>query len=383
VSTKQIANLSALPGLEEKEKLRLQKVVDRFPFQASEHYLSLINWSNPNDPIRRLIVPDVGELHNWGRLDASNEHDHTVIPGLQHKYNSTALLLASNSCGGICRYCFRKRIFLNNRNDHLRDLTGAVDYLRRHREITNVLITGGDPLTLPPSRLESIIGRLMDIDHIRFIRIGTKMLAFDPLRVVDDPSLAALIRRVTRQGKQIYIMNHFDHSQEISDPSVEGFRILGAAGAVLLNQTPLIRGVNDSPTALADLFGNLSAVGVSPYYVFQCRPALGNKPFTVPLEEGYRIFEAAKSMVSGLAKQARFVMSHAEGKIEVVGKTDRQIFFKFHRAADDQDSGRFMIRRCNPHAHWFDDYQQPGLPATVMDRYLDGSEGHRAQAGMA
>jgi hypothetical protein len=76
-------------------------------------------------------------------------------------------------------------------------------------------------------------------------------------------------------------------------------------------------------------------------------------------------------------------MSHAEGKIEVVGKTDRQIFFKFHRAADDQDSGRFMIRRCNPHAHWFDDYQQPGLPATVMDRYLDGSDGHRAQAGMA
>lgn len=381
--TKYIASLSALPSLGEGEKRRLQQVVDRFSFQASEHYLSLIDWNDPDDPIRRLIVPDIQELHNWGRLDASNEYDHTVLPGLQHKYNSTALLLVSNTCGGICRYCFRKRIFLDNRKDHLRDLTGAVEYLRRHREITNVLLTGGDPLTLSPSRLETIIGRLMDIDHIRIIRIGTKMLAFDPLRVVEDPSLPALIRQVIQQGKQVYIMNHFDHQREISEPSVEGIRLLSQAGAVLLNQTPLIRGVNDSPTALAGLFKNLAAVGVSPYYVFQCRPALGNKPFSVPIEEGYRIFEAAKSMVSGLAKQARFVMSHAEGKIEVVGKTDYHTFFKFHRAADDMDSGRFLIRRCNPHAHWFDDYEQPGLPASAIGRYLDGGDQHRAQAGLA
>jgi len=380
--TKQIASLSALPRLGDREKRRLQQVVDRFSFQASEHYLSLIDWDDPDDPIRRLIVPDVQELSNWGHLDASNEQDHTVLPGLQHKYNSTALLLVSNTCGGICRYCFRKRIFLDSRNDHLSDLTGAADYLRRHREITNVLLTGGDPLTLPPSRLEAIIGRLMDIDHIRIIRIGTKMLAFDPLRVVQDPSLPALIRQVISHGKQVYIMTHFDHQREISEPSVEGIRLLSQAGAVLLNQTPLIRGVNDSPTALADLFRNLAAVGISPYYVFQCRPALGNKPFSVPIEEGYRIFDAAKSMVSGLAKQARFVMSHAEGKIEVVGKTDRHIFFKFHRAADDLDSGRFMIRRRNPHAHWFDDYQQSDLPASAMSRYLDGGDQYRAQAGL-
>ncbi len=383
MSTKYIASLAAVQHLGEEEKRVLQQVVNRFSFQASEHYLSLIDWDDPDDPIRRLIVPDLHELHAWGRLDASNEQDHTVIPGLQHKYNSTALLLASNTCGGKCRYCFRKRIFLDSRKDQLRDLTGAVDYLRRHREITNVLITGGDPLTLPPSRLESIIGRLMDIDHIRIIRIGTKMLAFDPFRVVEDPSLPELIRQVIIRGKQIYIMNHFDHPREVTEPSVEGIRMLSQAGAVLLNQTPLIRGINDSPTVLADLFSGLAALGVSPYYVFQCRPALGNKPYSVPVEEGYRIFDAAKSMVSGLAKQARLVMSHAEGKIEVVGKTDRHIFFKFHRAAVDLDSGQFMIRRCNPHAHWFDDYERPGLPAPAPGRYLEGGYAHRAQASLA
>jgi lysine 2,3-aminomutase len=379
--TKVIASLSALPQLDEREKQRLQQVVDRFSFQASEHYLSLIDWDDPDDPIRRLILPDAEELHNWGRLDASNEQDHTVIPGLQHKYASTALLLVSTTCGGICRYCFRKRIFLENRKDHLSDLTGAVDYLRRHREITNVLITGGDPLTLPPSRLETIIGRLMDIDHIRIIRIGTKMLAFDPNFVVEDPSLPALIRHVIGQRKQVYIMNHFDHRREITEPSVEGLRMLREAGAVLLNQTPLIRGVNDSPEALADLFRTLTAVGVSPYYVFQCRPALGNKPFSVPIEEGYKIFETAKSLVSGLAKQARFVMSHAEGKIEVVGMTEHHTFFKFHRSADDLNSGSFLVRRCNPLAHWFDDYEQPGISAPAMGRQLGGEDQHRAQDG--
>jgi len=380
--TKYIASIMSLPGLPEQEKQRLQRVVERFSFQASEHYLSLVDWNDPDDPIRRLIVPDAGELANWGSLDASREQDHTVIPGLQHKYNSTALLLASSSCGGICRYCFRKRIFLDNRNDHLKDLTGAADYLRRHREISNVLLTGGDPLTLSPSRLEAIIARLMDIDHIRMIRIGTKMLAFDPFRVLNDPSLPELVGQVINQGKQIYIMNHFDHPREISEPSKEAIHRLNRAGAVLLNQTPMIRGINDTPRTMASLFRELAAAGVSPYYVFQCRPALGNKPYSVPVEEGYRVFESAKTMVSGLAKQARFVMSHALGKIEVVGVTDRHTFFKFHRAADDRNSGKFLVRRSNPHAHWFDDYDRTAMPNAPLGRVVGHGKPH-PQANLA
>lgn len=380
--TKYIAKISSLAGLSEQEKHRLRRVAERFSFQASEHYLSLIDWDDPEDPIRRLIVPDVDELARWGSLDASREQDHTVIPGLQHKYNSTALLLASSRCGGICRYCFRKRIFLDNRNDQLKDLTGAVDYLRRHREISNVLLTGGDPLILSPARLEAIIARLMDIDHIRMIRIGTKMLAFDPSRVLDDPSLPELVQQVIARGKQVYFMNHFDHPREISEPSKEAIRRLSRTGAVLLNQTPMIRGINDTPRTLASLFRELAASGISPYYVFQCRPALGNKPYSVPVEEGYRVFESAKTMVSGLAKQARFVMSHALGKIEVVGVTDRHTFFKFHRAADDRNSGKFLVRRSNPHAHWFDDYERSGMPSAPLGRIM-GDDEPRSRAHLA
>ena len=121
---------------------------------------------------------------------------------------------------------------------------------------------------------------------------------------------------------------------------------------------PLIRGVNDNPKVLADLLAKLSFVGAVPYYIFQCRPALGNKAYTVPIERGYEIIEQAKTLVSGLAKRARFVMSHSSGKIEIVGLTEERVYFKYLRAADDQDSGRYLVFKRNPEACWFDDYDE-------------------------
>jgi len=132
----------------------------------------------------------------------------------------------------------------------------------------------------------------------------------------------------------------------------------------LINQCPLIRGVNDRPETLAELFQTMAFAGIPPYYVFQCRPAVGNKPYSVPIEEGYEIFEAAKARVSGLAKRARYVMSHHSGKIEVVGKTREFMFFKYHRAAREEDSGRFFIMRRNHRAYWLDDYDQ------IVDDYI-------------
>ena len=126
----------------------------------------------------------------------------------------------------------------------------------------------------------------------------------------------------------------------------------------MANQTPLIRGVNDDPQVLGDLLGRLSFIGAVPYYIFQCRPATGNRAYTVPVEEGYRIVEQAKALVSGLAKRARFVMSHSTGKIEIVGMTRGRVYFKYHRAADDADSGRFFIVKRNPKACWLDDYDE-------------------------
>ncbi|MFH1615854.1 MAG: KamA family radical SAM protein [Planctomycetota bacterium] len=353
-----ISNIGDIAGLKESKIDQLNAVTEKFPFRSNEYYLSLINWDDPDDPIRRIIIPDVEELHGWGRLDPSDEKAYVIMPGLEHKYNSTVLLLVSNICDGICRYCFRKRVFLEPQNEYLRDIPAALKYIRGHTEITNALLTGGDPLMLPSEKLADIVGQLRQIEHVQIIRIGTRMPVFNPCRIIEDHELLKMINKYSTDEKKIYIVTHFDHPREITDIAIKGVSLMQKAGAVVVNQTPLIRGVNSNPEVLAELFAKLSYVGIAPYYVFQCRPALGNRAYTVPIEEGYEIFEAAKSKVSGLGKRAKFVMSHSTGKIEIVGKTAGLIYFKYHRAADDADSGRFLIFKNNPKAYWLDDYNE-------------------------
>ncbi len=153
-------------------------------------------------------------------------------------------------------------------------------------------------------------------------------------------------------------MTHFVHPRELTQTAINSVHLLQKAGALIANQTPLIRGLNDNPHVLAELLGKLSFIGAAPYYIFQCRPSLGNKPYTVPIEEGYQIIEQAKALVSGLAKRLRFVMSHSTGKIEIVGLTKNRVYFKYHRAAEDADSGRFLVLKRNPNACWLDDYDE-------------------------
>lgn len=357
MNPKYFIDVENLPHLSPREKAHLSQVQRRYRFRANAYYLSLIDWNDPNDPIRQLIIPHAHELEEWGQLDPSGEHRYTVMPGLEHKYASTVLMLVSNVCGGICRYCFRKRVFMDPRRSIVSDIPAAIEYIRGHREITNVLITGGDPLALSTNKLRKIIEPLLAVDHVRIVRLGTKLAAFNPYRIVDDPDLPVLLRRVGERGKQLYGMVHFNHVRELSAVAVAGLKVLHQAGAVLANQTPIIRGVNDTPEALADLFDRLSFVGAPPYYLFQCRPACGNKQYAVPLEEAYQIFEQARARVSGLAKRARFVMSHVSGKIEIVGRTASHVYFKYLRAARAEDSGRFFACRRNSDAYWLDDYE--------------------------
>jgi KamA family protein len=355
---KHITKIEQLQQLSKEQHDELKKVAERFSFRCSSYYLSLIDYHDPNDPIRNIIIPHPRELEQWGRLDPSDEKTYTIIPGLEHKYNSTALLLVSNVCEGICRYCFRKRVFIGSRKEKLHEVPAAMDYIKQHTEITNVLLTGGDPLVLTTEKLDDIISLLMEIDHVKIIRIGTKIPAFNPYRIVDDPSLLKMVAKHSSQKKKIYFMTHFAHPRELTDVAINAVELLQRADAVVANQMPLIRGVNDDPQVLADLLAKLSFIGAAPYYIFQCRPALGNRAYTVPVEQGYEITEQAKSLVSGLAKRARFVMSHATGKIEIVGKTEKLVYFKYHRAANDEDSGRFMVFKSNPNAYWLDDYDE-------------------------
>ncbi|NLZ30092.1 MAG: KamA family radical SAM protein [Methanomicrobiales archaeon] len=353
-----ISSLDKVPGIGAKERAHLEQVTDLFAFRSNDYYLSLIDWDDPEDPIRRLIIPIPEELEPWGRLDPSSEHLYTRAPGMQHKYRETALLLVSDHCGGFCRYCFRKRLFIDDAREVNRDISRALAYIRAHPEITNVLLTGGDPLILGTDRLREILARLREIEHVRIIRIGTKMPAYNPYRIINDPALLDAIREYSLGEKSIYIMAQFNHPRELTGAACQGIALLQDAGAVLMNQTPLIRGINDDPVVLSRLLGRLSFVGVNPYYVFQCRPTVGNRPFAVPVEESYRIFEQARATCSGLSKQARFVMSHATGKIEVVGMTEGCTYFKYNQAADPDDIGRFMVYRSNPEAYWFDDYTE-------------------------
>ena len=355
---KYITKISQLDQLSETEKQRLAPVGDKFVFRTNDYYQGLINWDDPDDPIRRLVIPMEEELDEWGRLDASHEELYTKVPGLEHKYRDTALLLVNDVCGTYCRFCFRKRLFMNDNDEVVKDVSGGLAYIRAHPEISNVLLTGGDPLIMSTSKLEPIIAKLREIPHVKIIRIGTKMPAFNPQRILGDPSLWKMLETYSTTDGRIYIMAHFNHPVELTAVAREGLDTLRKHGATIVNQTPMIRGVNDSSAVLLELFNELSYMGVPPYYVFQCRPTEGNSAYSGPLEQAYQIFSEAQNQASGLAKRARFSMSHVTGKIEVAGLTETHVIFKYHRAADPKNTGRVMLFRRDPEAHWFDDYEE-------------------------
>ncbi|MEE8576599.1 MAG: radical SAM protein, partial [candidate division Zixibacteria bacterium] len=181
-----LTDISRIDQISESERKALAPVVEAFRFQVSDYYLSLINWDDPHDPIRKLIIPNIGELSSTGELDASDEKSNYVAPGLQHKYPHTALLVCTESCASFCRYCFRKRLFMQGNGEVNSQVDDGISYIAKTPDISNVLLTGGDPLTLPTDRLESIISAIRKIDHVGIIRIGTKTPAFNPYRILDD-----------------------------------------------------------------------------------------------------------------------------------------------------------------------------------------------------
>ncbi len=352
-----INRLEQIPQLSRQERKLLNPVVKYFAFRTNDYYQSLIDWNDPHDPIHRIVVPDIFELLAWGELDASKEGDYSVAPSLQHKYRDTALLLANNTCGAYCRFCFRKRLFMNDNDEVERDFTEAFNYIREHNEINSVLISGGDPLILSNRRLERIIQPLHEIDHVQIIRIGSKMTAFNPFRITEDPGLVQMLSNYSADEKKIHVVCHFNHPRELTAEAIKSLNMLMKAGVVVLNQTPLLGGINDDPTVLAQLFNKLAGIGAPPYYVFQCRPTAGNSTYSVPIEQAIDVFDFAKNGCSGLARRARFTMSHATGKVEILGKDSDRVYFKYHRVVNPRYEGKFFSCRRNPNAHWLDDYE--------------------------
>ena len=354
-----ITSIEKIENLPIKEREKLKKVANVFGFRATDYYLSLIDMKKPDDPLKRIVVPIEEELEKWGAKDPSYEKSYTVAPGLQHKYSQTALFLIGPTCFGYCRFCFRKRLFMDDSEEFLIDIDPAINYIKEHKEIQNVLLTGGDPLTLSTKKLEYVLNKLAEIKHLINIRIGTKAPAYYPFRISEDKKLLSLFKTINDRGMRIYIVAQYDHPREITPQSRKAVSKLMEAGCVILTQMPLLRGINDSPETLSELWNKAVNAGITPYYVFQCRPTTGNKPYAVPIEEGYRIFEQAKMNCSGLAKRIKFVMSHATGKIEMVGLTEKHIIMKYHQAANPENIGKTMIFKRNPEAYWLEDYGNP------------------------
>lgn len=326
-----------------------------FSFRATDYYTGLIDWDNPRDPIRKLIMPGDEELVEFGSLDVSNEAANTVALGIQHKYRDTALMLVTDQCGGFCRYCFRKRLFSERGRETLHDWRPAVDYIASHPEITDVLMTGGDPLSLPTDTLRQIVEGILSVPHIQTIRIGSKMPAFNPSRIYSDPALATLIAEVVSSGRSLYVMTHFDHPNELTPRAMAAVTALKDAGATCLNQCPVTAGINDDVGALAELLELTTAAGCPQYYLFQCRPTRGNAHFVVPLARSFQLVDEARNRVSGLSRRARFCMSHESGKIEVLGLDEQRLYARFHRAKNPEDSGRMMVFARDETASWLED----------------------------
>jgi lysine 2,3-aminomutase len=351
---KYVTNIDKIEGIPQAEREKLKKITEKYVFRVNDYYLSLIDWNDPNDPIRKLVIPNEGELAEYGRWDASDEATNYVVPGCQHKYGTTALLMVSEVCGAYCRYCFRKRLFRNDIKEAMNDVNPGIEYISRTPEINNVLLTGGDSLILATKKLRQIIEQLRAIDHVKIIRLGSKMPVFNPMRIYEDEELLQLIREYSTPEKRIYVMAHINHPTEITEEAKRGFQALHDAGAIVVNQTPVLKGINDDPVVLGELLDKLSWAGVTPYYFFINRPVAGNNDFVLSLEEAYNIVEQAKARTSGLGKRVRLSMSHTSGKIEILAIEDGKAYLKYHQSRDNE-YGKFMILDCPEKAAWFDD----------------------------
>jgi len=353
-SVEQLANYVELSS---NEKEQLEQVVQIHPMRVSPYYMSLINWNDSNDPIRKMALPSSEELNLEGFYDTSGEAENTKMPGLQHKYSETALILATNRCATYCRYCFRKRLVGLPSEEIIKRFEDAAEYIKKHREINNVLISGGDPLVLNNEVIERFLETLTAIDHLSFIRFGSKVPVTLPDRLA-DPALLDIFKKYSHSNKRLYVVTQFNHPREITPQSVSAVSNLIETGVMLSNQTVLLRGVNDDPDTLASLMNRLVSIGVTPYYVFQCRPVKRVKShFQVPICEGVKIVEKAKENCNGHSKRFKYVMSHKTGKVEILGIMNGEIYFKYHEAKNRENLGVMFKRRVDEKAGWLDDFK--------------------------
>lgn len=350
-----IEQLKQFVDLSLKEEKKLKQIIKRHPMRVTPYYMSLIDWADPDDPIRKMAIPSLEELNLQGSYDTSGEAENTKMSGLQYKYKETALILATNKCAMYCRHCFRKRLVGLQTTEIIRRFEDAADYIKQYKHINNVLISGGDPLVLNNEVIEKILSIITAMPQIKFIRFGSRAPVTFPSRFEDD-QLLEILSRYSQPDRRIYVVTQFNHPREITKKSIRAVDNLIKSGVILNNQTVLLKGVNDNSLILADLLNKLVSIGVNPYYVFQCRPVKRVKHnFQLQLCKGIEIVENAKKLCNGHSKRFRYIMSHRTGKIEILGIFNDEIYFKYHQAKNRKNLGRIFKKPINDNISWLDD----------------------------
>jgi lysine 2,3-aminomutase len=325
-----LEELEKILDLTEEEKTEISESLRFLKMSITPYYLSLINPSDHNDPVRLQAVPSIHELERapYEAEDPLKEETYSPIPGLVHRYPDRVLLLVTDSCPTLCRHCTRRRLTekIEKRSEHL-DINRAIEYISSHKEIRDVIISGGDPLVLSDQLLEMIISRLRSIEHIEIIRIGTRVTVTLPQRIT--PELCRMLKRY----HPIWINTHFNHPNEITAESSRACEMLADAGIPLGNQSVLLKGINDSAIVMKGLVHNLLKIRVRPYYLYQCDMVEGLSHFRTSVEKGIEIIEALQGFTSGLAVPTFVIDAPGMGKIPVspqyvIGRDGNQILLR-------------------------------------------------------
>lgn len=260
------------------------------------YYLSLIDPSDPNDPVRKQAIPTADELYRAGedQEDPLHEDVDSPTPGLTHRYPDRALILVTDQCSMYCRHCTRRRFAGQNDSAVPMDqIEKSIDYIRNTPQVRDVLLSGGDALLMSDDRLEQIIKKLREIPHVEIIRIGSRTPVVLPQRITED------FVNMLKKYHPIWLNTHFNHSNEITPESKRACELMADAGIPLGNQSVLLRGINDCTHVMLKLVNDLVKIRVRPYYIYQCDLSLGLSHFRTPVAKGIEIIEGLRGHTSG------------------------------------------------------------------------------------
>ncbi len=304
-----LEQLIQLIPLSIEEQAQIKSVIKRYPLSITPYYLSLINPEDPDDPIRKQAVPCIEEISmsSVGLEDPLAEKKDSVVPGLVHRYPDRALMVLTDICPMLCRHCTRKREWRHGGWTRTNaQVEAMLDYLRQHTEVRDVIVSGGDPLTLSTNHLESIISKIRAIKHVEIIRIGSRFPVVLPQRI--DAELCDML---SKYGP-IWLNTHFNHPREVTPEAAEACDKLLRAGVPVNNQTVLLRGINDSVEIQTKLAHALLKAKVRPYYLFQCDEVQGTEHLRTSVDVGIKIIEGMRGHTSGLAVP-NFVVDLVQG----------------------------------------------------------------------